>query len=72
MKCDICGKTPQFGSNVSHSKRHTNRRWDPNIHPAIVVVDGKRKRLNLCTRCLRTQQKETKKPLSKQSSPVTS
>ncbi|MQY73348.1 MAG: 50S ribosomal protein L28, partial [Dehalococcoidia bacterium] len=27
MKCDICGKSPQFGHNVSHSKRHTKRRW---------------------------------------------
>ncbi|MFH1003235.1 MAG: bL28 family ribosomal protein, partial [Chloroflexota bacterium] len=25
MKCDLCGKSPQFGHNVSHSKRHTNR-----------------------------------------------
>ncbi|MHB9034805.1 MAG: 50S ribosomal protein L28, partial [Anaerolineae bacterium] len=29
--CDMCGKDPQFGHNVSHSKRHTNRRWTPNV-----------------------------------------
>ncbi|UCH42481.1 MAG: 50S ribosomal protein L28 [Dehalococcoidales bacterium] len=57
MKCDICGKTTQFGHNVSHSKRHTKRRWVPNIHPATLVINGERKRLNLCTRCLRTQHK---------------
>ena len=39
MKCDLCGKTPLFGHNVSHSKRHTNRRWVPNIHPATINVD---------------------------------
>ena len=57
MKCEICGKTPQFGHNVSHSKRRTNKRSDPNIHPATVVIKGEEKRLNICTRCLRTQHK---------------
>lgn len=56
-KCDLCGKSSQFGHNVSHSKRHTNRRWVPNIHPVTLTIDGKLRRLNLCTRCLRTQHK---------------
>lgn len=57
LKCDLCGKTPQFGHNVSHSKRRTNRRWTPNVHPATIYINGQAKRLNLCTRCLRTQTK---------------
>ena len=57
MKCDLCDKTPQSGNNVSHSKRHTKRRWMPNIHRVTLIVDGKKKRLTLCTRCLRTQHK---------------
>ncbi|MDP2729820.1 MAG: 50S ribosomal protein L28 [Dehalococcoidales bacterium] len=61
MKCDLCGKIPQFGHNVSHSKRRTNRRWMPNIHPATLIIEGKEKRLNLCTRCLRSQYKVAKK-----------
>ena len=60
MKCDLCGKTPQFGYNVSHSKRHTKRSWIPNIHPATIIIDGQPKHLNLCTRCLRTQHKVAK------------
>jgi len=60
LKCDICGKTPQFGHNVSHSKHHTRRNWAPNIHPVSLVVGGKTKRLNLCTRCIRTQNKTAK------------
>ncbi len=60
MKCDLCGKIPQFGHNVSHSKRHTNRRFLPNIHPAKVNINGQMKRLKLCTRCLRTQHKAAK------------
>ncbi|MDO8687172.1 MAG: 50S ribosomal protein L28 [Dehalococcoidales bacterium] len=61
MKCEICNKSPQFGHNVSHSKRRTNHLWMPNIHPARVVINGVQKRLNLCTRCLRTQSKKNRK-----------
>ncbi len=53
-KCDLCGKGPQFGHNVSHSKRRTNRLWAPNIQNVTVEIDGALRRLRLCTRCLRT------------------
>ena len=68
MKCDICGKSPAFGNAVSHSKRHTNRMWMPNVHPAIIMVNGKKKRMNLCTRCIRTDHKEARKVVVKQGS----
>ena len=67
MKCDICGKTPQFGNTVSHSKRHTKREWEPNVHPARVEVAGKSQRMNVCTRCLRTLNKQYKKTAEKAS-----
>jgi len=57
LKCELCGKEPKVGDNVSHSKRHTQRRWYPNISKTTILVDGKRKRINICTRCLRTRQK---------------
>ncbi|MBI4185952.1 MAG: 50S ribosomal protein L28 [Chloroflexi bacterium] len=57
MKCALCNKSPQFGHNVSHSKRRTNRRWLPNVQPTTIIIDGRPKRINLCTRCLRTQHK---------------
>ncbi|MBM3156544.1 MAG: 50S ribosomal protein L28 [Chloroflexi bacterium] len=59
MKCELCSKEPMVGDNVSHSKRHTQRRWMPNITKATIVIDGKKKRVNICTRCLRTQHKVT-------------
>ena len=60
MKCDICGKSPQFGHNVSHSKRHTARTWQPNVHPATIMRAGIGVKLNVCTRCLRNQNKLAK------------
>ncbi|MDH7485950.1 MAG: 50S ribosomal protein L28 [Anaerolineae bacterium] len=56
-KCELCGKSAQFGHNVSHSHVKTNRRWMPNIQRVTVIVDGQAKRMTLCTRCLKTLHK---------------
>jgi len=53
-RCAICGKGPQYGHNVSHSKRRTNRRFLPNLQTGRVVVEGRLVRARVCTRCLRT------------------
>ena len=52
--CQICGKKPNYGHNVSHAKNHTNRRWMPNIQATHIQVDGEYQRVKICTRCLRT------------------
>jgi large subunit ribosomal protein L28 len=51
--CDLCGKGPGFGNNVSHSHRRTRRRWNPNIQTVRAVVSGTPKRLNVCTSCIK-------------------
>ena len=58
-KCEKCGKTPSFGHNVSHSMVRTKRQWKPNIQTVTVYEDGKPRRMKLCTRCLRTLNKES-------------
>ncbi|MFA5628862.1 MAG: 50S ribosomal protein L28 [Dehalococcoidales bacterium] len=57
MKCDLCDKSKMFGNNVSHSKRHTRKESMPNVHRVRAEVDGKAMRVNICTRCMRTQNK---------------
>jgi large subunit ribosomal protein L28 len=52
--CDICGKSPSFGNNVSHSHRRTRRRWNPNIQRVRTVVNGTPKRMRVCTRCIKS------------------
>ncbi|NLG28773.1 MAG: 50S ribosomal protein L28 [Chloroflexi bacterium] len=56
-KCEVCGKSLQHGNNVSHSKRHTGRTWTANVQRVKLMVDGQPKRVNICTRCLRTVHK---------------
>ena len=51
--CEICGKKPGFGNNVSHANNTTKRRWYPNLQRVRALVDGKPKRLSVCTSCLR-------------------
>ena len=51
--CDICGKRPGFGNNVSHSHRRTRRRFNPNVQNVRVTVDGTPKRLKVCTSCIK-------------------
>jgi large subunit ribosomal protein L28 len=47
-----------FGHNVSHSNRRTNRRWLPNIQKTSVQVNGVSRRVDACTRCIRTLRKQ--------------
>jgi large subunit ribosomal protein L28 len=54
QRCDICGKGPQFGNRVSHAHNVTHRRFNPNLRRLRAVVSGARRRVKVCTRCLRT------------------
>ena len=51
--CDICGKRPGFGNNVSFSHRRTSRRFNPNIQHVRAKVNGTTRRLNVCTSCIK-------------------
>lgn len=52
--CEVCGKGTMSGMNVSHSHVKTKKTWKPNIQRVRAIVDGEIKRVNLCTRCLRS------------------
>ncbi|HVE91289.1 MAG TPA: 50S ribosomal protein L28 [Actinomycetota bacterium] len=52
-KCDICGKGPRAGNNVSHSQRKTRRRWQPNLHSLRATMKGSIRRVRICSSCLK-------------------
>ena len=58
--CSLSGKKVQYGHNVSHSNRATNRRFEPNIQKVRLQSEtlGQRITLNVATRTLRTVQKK--------------
>ena len=51
--CDICGRKPGFGMQVSHSHRRSNRRWQPNIQKVRAMINGAPKRVHVCAKCLK-------------------
>ena len=57
-KCEICAKAVNFGLQVSHSNRKSNRAWKANIKKVRANVDGTTKSINVCTKCLRSNKVE--------------
>ena len=48
-KCEICGKGQVSGNNVSHSNRHTRRKWNANIQSVRVDDNGTVRKAKVCT-----------------------
>ena len=53
FKCDICGKGPLVGNNVSHANNKTKKRSLPNLQSIRANLNGSIKRVRVCTRCLK-------------------
>ncbi|WP_024787285.1 MULTISPECIES: 50S ribosomal protein L28 [unclassified Lebetimonas] len=56
-KCEICGKGPQFGNRVSHSNKKIRHKFDPNIQNVKIEINGVRRKVKICTSCLRNLKK---------------
>ena len=52
--CEVCKKGVMSGNLVSHSNRKTRTSWAPNIQTVHVIIDGRPKKMHVCTRCLRS------------------
>ena len=51
-RCDLCGKGPMYGNNISHSNRKTRTRWEPNLKKMSTVKGGKKFSIKVCMSCL--------------------
>lgn len=54
--CEVCGKKPVIGHNVSHANNKTKRLWFPNLQKVRCrdKRTGAVKRTKVCTRCIRS------------------
>ncbi len=57
-KCEICGKGPLVGCNVSHSHVRTKRRTLPNLQKVRAKINGSVKTISVCTKCLKANKVE--------------
>lgn len=51
--CHVCGKGPGTGNHVSNANNRTKRRFMPNLQKVQILEDGRKKRVKVCTRCLK-------------------
>ena len=53
--CQVTGKRPMVGNNVSHANNRTKRRFEPNLHTHRFWVDSERRfvKLRVSTKGLR-------------------
>jgi len=54
LRCDLCGKGPQYGNVISHANNTRRRRWNPNLRRVRALVNGARKQIRVCTACIRS------------------
>jgi large subunit ribosomal protein L28 len=52
--CYVCGKKPMTGNKISKSRRHTKRRWLPNLQRVRIQTEAGNKRIRICVRCLKS------------------
>ena len=52
--CEICGKKPMTGSNVSHAHNVTKRRFNPNLQRVRTISNGRVKKMVVCTNCIKS------------------
>lgn len=53
--CQVTGKRPMSGNNVSHAKNRTRRRFEPNLHTHRFWVESEKRfvKLRVSTKGLR-------------------
>ncbi|MBI2784682.1 MAG: 50S ribosomal protein L28 [Gammaproteobacteria bacterium] len=53
--CQVTGKRPMVGNNVSHAKNRTRRRFEPNLHTHRFWIESQRRfvKLRVSTKGLR-------------------
>ena len=59
-KCAICRKEKVFYKQVSHSHRISTRPWSPNLRTVTTTINGEKRKMKVCAKCLKTANKVTK------------
>ena len=52
--CEICSKGRMAGNNVSHANNKNKTTWQVNLQPVKALIEGRVKRIKVCTRCIRS------------------
>ncbi len=59
--CPLTGKKAMSGNNVSHSQRHTKRKFQPNlVKVTLIDAHGRKQRMRVSAKALRSMDKSPK------------
>ena len=51
--CEICGKKPSMGHQISKAHNLSLRRFNINLKSVNARIDGKPRRIRVCTSCIK-------------------
>jgi large subunit ribosomal protein L28 len=58
-KCQLSGRVAMTGNNVSHSQRHTKRKWQLNlVSVTLTDANGRKRKMRVSASALRTLNKD--------------
>ena len=52
--CEICGKRPRVGYNISHAHNKTKKTWYPNLQSVKSIQNGQSRKIRVCTNCIKS------------------
>ena len=52
--CEVCGKKPLVGHNISHAHNVTKRRFNPNLQRVKTLQKGRVKKMMVCSSCIKS------------------
>ncbi len=55
--CQVCGKSAMAGKKVSFSNKKSNKKWGVNIQETTLEVNGVKKKVKACTKCIKSSKK---------------
>ena len=59
-KCEFTNKGPQSGNTRSKALNATRRKWNVNLQPYTIEVDGKKQKVMMSTKAIRTYKNKGK------------
>ncbi len=59
-KCEVTGKGPQSGNTRSKALNSTRRKWNVNLQPYTIEVDGRKEKVYMSAKAIRTYKNKGK------------
>ena len=54
----VTGRKPMSGNNRSKALNQTKRKWNLNLQPVTVIINGKKQKVMMSTKTIRTMKKK--------------